>query len=154
MFDRYAFDLSSLGPAEQANYEPREQPIGYLMHPDPKDPVFQVVPGRFRSELHERLVNPLYPIAFVAIAFVALGRARTTRQNRVNVIIGATVAVFAVRLAGLGATNLVARAAWAVPLLYFVALAPTIGCLALIFGPRVPWPNWHLPQLRLRRSAA
>ena len=28
----------------------------------------KAAPGRFRSELHERLVNPLYPLAFMAIA--------------------------------------------------------------------------------------
>ena len=38
--------------------------------------------GRFRAELHERFIAPLYALAMGMIAFAALGAPRTTRQNR------------------------------------------------------------------------
>jgi lipopolysaccharide export system permease protein len=126
-------------------YKPRERYISELWDPDEKDPVYQYMPGRFRAELHERLVNPLYPLAFVIIAFALLGRPRTSRQNRFNAIGTAIVLVFAVRLAGLGATNLVSRTPWGVPLLYAVPLLPSAVGLYLIFAGGLP------SMLRLRQ---
>ncbi len=38
--------------------------------------------GQVRSELHERLSTPLYPLAFVFVAIALLGHARTTRESR------------------------------------------------------------------------
>lgn len=136
-FDRYAFDLSPLSSAAEVTfYKPRERYMSELWSPDPDDPVYRVIPGRFRSELHERLVNPLYPVAFMFIAFAALGRARTSRQNRFGALGAAIIAVFAVRLAGLGVNNLVARTAMAVPLLYAVPIVPIIIGAVMIFGDR------------------
>jgi lipopolysaccharide export system permease protein len=43
---------------------------------------YKLQEGRFRAELHNRLSAPLYPIAFMLIAFAAIGEARTTRQGR------------------------------------------------------------------------
>ena len=53
-----------------------------MISPDPDDPLFIKQPGQFRAELHDRLLAPLYPLAFVMIAFAFLGAPRTTRQSR------------------------------------------------------------------------
>ena len=130
-FDRYAVDLSAFAPAsEQILYKPRERMMGQLLFPDPEDPVFKLVPGRFRAELHDRLSAWLYPLAMMAIAFAALGEARTTRQARGAALIGAVVAVVLLRVLGFAAATAAARSPGAVPLLYAI---PLLGlALALI----------------------
>lgn len=135
VFDRYAFNLSPFANGDEViNYRPRERYMGELWNPAPDDKDVARAPGRFRAELHERLVNPLYPVAFMAIAFAALGAPRTSRQGRFVAIVLAVVAVFATRLAGLGINNLVSRESWAVPLLYGVPLAVTAVSFAIALG--------------------
>ncbi len=137
VFARYAFDLSPLAEAASAKntfYKPRERYLSELINPNPDDALYKALPGRFRSELHDRFVNPLYPLAFMMIAFAALGRARTTRQNRFQSLALAIAGVFAVRLAGLGLTNLVASNAWAIGLLYALPLLTIALSLAYIAG--------------------
>ncbi|NJL50289.1 MAG: LPS export ABC transporter permease LptF [Blastochloris sp.] len=82
-FERYAFDLSQFsGEPTAIHFKPRERTFADLMSPDPADPYFQMQPGRFRSEIHERLVTTLYPLAFVMCAFAFLGQARSNREGR------------------------------------------------------------------------
>ncbi|MFD1702691.1 LPS export ABC transporter permease LptF [Methylopila henanensis] len=137
VFQRYAFDLSPFtGASEVTSYKPRERYTSELMSPDANDSAYKAQPGRFRAELHERLVNPLYPVAFMLIAFAALGRPRTTRQSRATAILAAVVAVAATRIAGLGVTNLLVSTAWAVAAVY--ALPILAGAAALAFAFRRP----------------
>ena len=90
VFDRYAFDLSQFAGGPQAvKYSIRERYLWQLLFPDPKDPLYVEQPGQFRAELHDRLIAPLYPIAFVMIAFAYLGAPRTTRQSRTLSMLGA-----------------------------------------------------------------
>ena len=64
-FDRYAFDLSKFaGGAQAVKYSIRERYLWQLLWPDPNDPLYIEQPGQFRAELHDRLMAPLYPIAF------------------------------------------------------------------------------------------
>ena len=46
--------------------------------------VYKSQQGKFRSELHDRLSNPLYPILFVLIVGVHLAYPRTTRDSRIR----------------------------------------------------------------------
>jgi lipopolysaccharide export system permease protein len=57
-------------------------------------------PGQFRAEFFDRIAAPIYPLAFVVIAFMYLGAPRTTRQSRAMSIIGAIAGVGALRLIG------------------------------------------------------
>lgn len=100
-FDRYAFDMSKFSnQSHDVVYGIRERYLWELFSPDPKDPMFQQLPGQFRAELHDRLMAPLYPFAFAALTFAFLGTPRTTRQSR-NFSIGASIAaVFGLRMAG------------------------------------------------------
>ena len=83
VFERYAFDLSQLvDEPDVTTFKPRERYTGELFDPDPTDKIYLAAPGRFRAELVDRLVAPLYPVAFMLIALAALGQARTTRQSR------------------------------------------------------------------------
>jgi lipopolysaccharide export system permease protein len=74
VFDRYAFDLSQFaGGAQAVKYSIRERYLWQLLFPDPKDQFYIEQPDQFRAELHDRLVAPLYPLAFVVIAYAYLG---------------------------------------------------------------------------------
>ena len=126
-FDRYAFDLSQFSGGPQAvKYSIRERYLWQLMFPDPKDPFLIEQPGPFRAELHDRLIAPLYPLAFVVIAFAYLGAPRTTRQSRTLSMVGAVGGVGLLRL--IGFTSTVFGATVPVMLvLQYIAVAAAIG---------------------------
>lgn len=136
-FDAYAFDLSNLIPEETAPvYRPSERTVFELLSLDPNDTYVQQNRGRFRAELHDRLSQPLYPVAFALLVFLFLGEPRTTRQGRSMAILGAVVAVIAVRLAGFGAGTLAVRFPEAVVAVYAVPLLAIAGPLAVLLSNR------------------
>ena len=100
-FDRYAFDLSS-SPAGAQNvvYTVREKYIWELLWPRADDALYVAQPDQYRSELHDRLATPLYPIAFVILAYTFLGPPQTTRQSRTLALLGMVGAVALLRLVG------------------------------------------------------
>jgi lipopolysaccharide export system permease protein len=127
VFDRYAFDLSQFSGGPQAvKYSIRERYLWQLLWPDPKDPFFVQEPGQFRAELHDRLMAPLYPIAFVIIAFAYLGAPRTTRQSRTASMLGAIGGVALLRVLGFASTVFGATIPWMLSLQY-IAMAFAIG---------------------------
>lgn len=99
-FDRYAFDLSPYTVAGRITYGLREKYLWELVNPDPDDPLLKAAAAQFRVETHDRLIAPLYPFAFVAIAFVVLCIPRTTRQGGMVSIIVVGVAAFGLRIFG------------------------------------------------------
>ena len=126
-FDRYAFDLSQFsGGPQSVKYSIRERYLWQLMFPDPKDPFLIEQPGPFRAELHDRVMAPLDPIAFVVIAFAYLGAPRTTRQSRTLSMVGAVGGVGILRLIGFVSTVFGATVP-AMLVLQYVAVAAAIG---------------------------
>jgi len=126
-FDRYAFDLSQFSGGPQAvKYSIRERYLWQLLFPDPKDPFLLEQPGPFRAELHDRLIAPLYPLAFVVIAFAYLGAPRTTRQSRTLSMVGAVGGVGLLRLIGFTSTVFGATVP-AMLVLQYVAVAAAVG---------------------------
>ncbi|HXD44658.1 MAG TPA: LPS export ABC transporter permease LptF [Pseudolabrys sp.] len=129
VFDRYAFDLSQFsGGASAVKYSIRERYLWQLLSPDPNDPLYAEQPGQYRAELCDRLIAPLYPLAFVAIAFAYLGAPRTTRQSRTMSVLGAVAGVGVLRLIGFVSTVFGATVPWMLSL-QFIALA-----IAFVFG--------------------
>jgi len=64
------------------------------------DPLLIAQAGEFRSEMHDRFATPLYPIAFVILAYAFLGPPQTTRQSRTLSLLGLIGAVSVLRLVG------------------------------------------------------
>jgi lipopolysaccharide export system permease protein len=127
VFDRYAFDLSQFaGGAQAVKYSIRERYLWQLLFPDPKDQFYIEQPGQFRAELHDRLMAPLYPLAFVVIAYAYLGAPRTTRQSRTLSMLGAIGGVALLRLAGFASTVFGATLPWMLSLQY-IAMAVAFG---------------------------
>jgi lipopolysaccharide export system permease protein len=128
VFDRYAFDLSQFsGGASAIKYSIRERYLWQLMFPDPKDPMYVEQPGPFRAELHDRLIAPFYPLAFVVIAFAYLGAPRTTRQSRTMSMLGAIAGVGLLRLIGFVSTVFGATVPWMLALQYVALAAAFVG---------------------------
>jgi lipopolysaccharide export system permease protein len=127
VFDQYAFDLTRLAPAPQTVIGLREKFIWELMFPKPDDTALKDSPGQFRVELHDRLIAPLYPLAFGVIAFAVLGFPHTTRQSRAVSLMVVIAGVAALRLGGFAAMVVAVNFPPAIIFLY-AAIAATIGC--------------------------
>jgi lipopolysaccharide export system permease protein len=127
VFDRYAFDLSRFSSSERTvNYSVREQYLWELAAPNPENPIYKLQPGQFRAEFHDRIMAPLYPLAFIVIAYAFLGAPRTTRQSRSLSLIAAISCIAALRLIGFGSNVLGVQMPAALAVQYAV-LAFTAG---------------------------
>ena len=142
-FERYALNLSALtgdpsgGPGEgdgdKVIYKPRERSTWELLRQDPNEAYYKIQEGRFRAELHNRLSSPLYPFAFMLIAFAAIGEARTTRQGRALAIQAAIMIVGATRAAAYAAWTASVRSPFAAALLYILPVASILLSVAFIY---------------------
>jgi lipopolysaccharide export system permease protein len=126
-FERYAIDLAQFGGSDETGpLRARERTTMDLINRDPNEPLVRQFAGRFRQELHERFLNPIYGLVFGMIAFAALCQPKTTRQGRGLALGGAIVAALAMRIAGFGTSGMVARnenailIAYGMPLLIFL----------------------------------
>ena len=80
-FDDYAIDLSQFMRKGDTVKRPRERSTAELLTFNANDEQARRMAGRFRGELTDRFVSPLYAFAGGLIGFAALGEARTTRQG-------------------------------------------------------------------------
>jgi lipopolysaccharide export system permease protein len=133
VFDQYAFDLTRLAPAPQTVIGLHEKYIWELLFPKADDAALKNSPGQFRVELHDRLIAPLYPLAFGVIAFAVLGFPRTTRQSRTVSLFAVIAGVAALRLGGFAAMVVAVSFPPAIIALY-VAVVATLG-----FGSFLIW---------------
>jgi lipopolysaccharide export system permease protein len=126
-FGRYAFDMSKFSNRSQdVTYGIRERYLWELMVPPVDDPLYKQVPRQFSAEMHDRLMAPIYPLAFAALTFAFLGSPRTTRQSRNFSMGSAIAAVFGLRMAGFACSVVAAKSDFAAPLQYAL-LATAIG---------------------------
>ena len=148
-FDTYAFDLSNFSHNDHTlTYPARERYSWELFSPDPNDPVFQKEPNEFRAELHDRIVTPLYPLAFVVIAYVYLGAPRTTRQNRAMAMVSAIVGVAALRLVGFVSIVGGSRSPIMLSLQYIAVFAVFgLGFFAIHRGLLIEPPAWFVNSI-------
>ncbi|MDK9696731.1 MAG: LPS export ABC transporter permease LptF [Siculibacillus sp.] len=142
-FESYAFDLSGLTPTNVApTYRPSERPTAELWTGSAVEPEADAATrrnaGRLRAELHDRLSQPLLPLAFAVVAFLALGDARTTRQGRGFAIVATIAAAAALRGAHFAASSAAAGSSLAVAMLYAVPAATVIGGLVMVASDRTP----------------
>jgi lipopolysaccharide export system permease protein len=155
VFDKYAVDLERFESktTEDNDLRPRERYYDELVNPG-KSLSFRDEPGKFRTELHERFSNPLYPFAFVLIALAIAGKAQSTRSNRSQVLMYAFVAGAGCRLVGLAAANVVAINPRAVPVLY--AIPVVVGLVSLVSMATATQPQFarrFTPMTRRLRAA-
>jgi lipopolysaccharide export system permease protein len=135
-FTDNSFDLSQFAAGPQAiSYSVRERYLWELMWPAPEDPVFKSQASQVRAELHDRIMAPVYPFAFVVIAYVFLGAPRTTRQSRTWSLMGAIGGVTLLRLIGFVCTVVGVQVPAILSLEYIAIVAViALGCLAISRG--------------------
>ncbi|MCG6857700.1 MAG: LPS export ABC transporter permease LptF [Salaquimonas sp.] len=81
-YDSYIFDLSTFTrKIKLSNLRPKERTTPELFNPDPDDPYFKERPGLYRSQIHERFSEMLWPFAYVLVMLAFIGQARSSRQN-------------------------------------------------------------------------
>jgi lipopolysaccharide export system permease protein len=146
LFDRYAFDLSRFSGGPQAlTLSVRERFTWDLLSPPPDDPVYTREPGVFRAEFHDRIMAPLYPLAFMVIVFAYLGAPRTTRQSRSMSLVAMIAAVTGLRMMGFASTVFGMRNAWALSLQYIALVAAFwFGLAAISRGTLIEPPAFVL----------
>ena len=133
-FARYAFDMSKFSNrnTNDLTYNIRERYLWELIAPPPGDPLYAQMPRAFASEMHDRLMAPLYPFAFAALTFAFLGSPRTTRQSR-NFAMGCAVfSVFGMRFAGFALSVMSAKNDWANPVQYLMLFSAFAISIAMI----------------------
>jgi lipopolysaccharide export system permease protein len=123
-FDQYVLNISGVSPKDTSGIElrPHERFLSELLNPDPKLLEVKGSAGQFRTELHDRLSTPFYPLLFACLAVAILGHARTTRESRWAQILMAAGIALGLRIAGLTASNLVTLSAAATPLVYVIPI--------------------------------
>jgi len=142
VFERYAYDLSQFsGGPQTVRYSAHERYLWQLLFPAADDPLFREQPGRFRAELYDRLIAPLYPIAFMVLAYAYLGAPRTNRQSRAFSLLSAIGAAAALRGLGFVSTILGVNFPWVLSLQYLgVALAVAFGFYVIGSGMIIEAP--------------
>jgi lipopolysaccharide export system permease protein len=142
-FSSYALDLSSFATGGSApQLHPSERDTLYLLHPDPNDPYFRQFPGKFRSELHDRLVSPIYALLFAVVPLLFLGQAQSSRQNRSANAALAVLIVVALRALGGILPGFAEQSTFAILLMYAVPIGGTlIASLLVLNGNQVQPPE-------------
>ncbi|TYL96069.1 LPS export ABC transporter permease LptF [Bradyrhizobium rifense] len=149
-----AFDMSKFGnQGHDVTLGIRERYLWELFSPSEDDPVYKAVPGQFWSELHDRLMAPLYPFAFAALTFAFLGAPRTTRQSRNFSIGGSVVAVFGLRMAGFACSVMAVKSPAAAAVQYAMLVAAIGAGMWLIVGGIVVEPPAGLMEAINRSNA-
>jgi lipopolysaccharide export system permease protein len=145
-FSRYAFDMSKFSRARDVAYGIRERYLWELIWPEPNDPLFARLPVQFRSEMHDRLLAPIYPFVFAAVTFAFLGLPRTTRQSRNFSMTGAILLAFGVRLAGFACSILTSRLPYAAVMQYALLTVTIVASVWMIAGHVVIEPPARLME--------
>ncbi|HEX5395567.1 MAG TPA: LPS export ABC transporter permease LptF [Candidatus Limnocylindria bacterium] len=141
-FDRYSFDIASTSGSNAARWrEPRERFIGELFNPPPQD---QWNLAKLRMEGHNRLAQPLQPLAFTLVALALLLGGEFNRRGNGWRLIAAVGITMAMEIGLLGAKSLGERQPWIIPALYLVSIVPGAVAAALL-RPRVRRRTAALP---------
>ena len=136
-FDRYTIELSQFKGAPQARSRgPRERYLPELFNltSDPADQQYRM---ELLAEGHQRLVAPLYVVAFIMIALAALLSGEHNRRGQIHRVLAAIVCVAALEGLSLVLHDLATRSFLAVPAMYAAAILPTLGAaIVLLRRPR------------------
>jgi lipopolysaccharide export system permease protein len=140
-FQSYAFDLSNLtsqsvAPAFRPSERPTEELWAHMAEDTSADPKAQREQTRFRAEFHDRLSQPLLPLAFAIIVFLALGDARTTRQGRGSAIVGTIMVSALLRGGHFAASSAAGTSVFGVVAVYGISILTIAGGLLVIATDR------------------
>jgi lipopolysaccharide export system permease protein len=131
-FDRYSLDLDQFRDVPGARVlQPDERYLSDLFNPGDVDdnPTLR---QRLIVEGHNRLIGPLYCLAYVAVALASLLTGELNRRGQGKRLLVAITAVVALQAGALGVANMADRTLSALPLMYLNALLPLVASLGLV----------------------
>jgi len=137
-FAANTLDLSQASKGDNERlHDMSEVPLYQLLHPAAYVGVARDIP-KWRAEGHKRLTSPLTCISYTFIALYSVLTGIFRRHGgilRPAAAVGAVVGLLAL---GLALGNLAARNNAMIPLLYVHAIVPSLVCIWLLYGPRMP----------------
>jgi lipopolysaccharide export system permease protein len=166
VFKTYAFDMGDFSArAGQRELKVQERGLEELLYPDRDGAYYKANAAGIRSEIHQRLSTPLYSFVYALLAVLYLGRPRTTREGRANLMFTAFVIGAALRVLGIAGVNMVGKnlaglaliygAPAAMALLFIVMLRFNVPAPALAVPDlRLPWPRRRIQAAAPARGAA
>jgi len=137
-FDRYAVDIAQGAEVEGIRYQDaRERSVYNLLTGVPPDIIERDL-NAFRADGHDRLISPLYSIAFAGIALAVLVSSSFSRRGQTGRLLIAIGIMVLCQASGIAMKNLAAKNPALVPLMYMNVLLPTAAGLYWTFrGPVV-----------------
>jgi lipopolysaccharide export system permease protein len=162
-FDSYSFDLSTFSQSRgQPWLTALDRDLPFLLNPDPNDPGVQQNPGEYRSMLHKRLTNWIFPLVFALISLAISGDARSHREGRLHPMASALTTALVIYWLGNYSVKLAEKDAIYTPLIYALPLVSGgIAAFTLVTGRKLLLPRalsggttraWNAIANRLRRN--
>ncbi len=131
-FDRYTVELSQLQGSTRARWRgPQERYLPELFNLT-SDPADQQHRMELFAEGHQRLVAPLYVMAFVMVALATLLSGEHNRRGQLKRVLFAIVCVAALEALSLALHDLATRSFLAVPAMYAAAIVPALGAAVVL----------------------
>ena len=142
-FDRYVFEVPTSTESLANRFrEPRERSMSELINLKDAKGVTENDWGKYKVELHKRIVSPLPGVGYAMVGLACLLYGPITRRSQTMRIVTAVSVMIALQGAALGLENIIAKNLYLTPLLYALAAVPILaGTIMLLRHPRAPRPS-------------
>ncbi|MFQ5772950.1 MAG: LPS export ABC transporter permease LptF [Kiloniellaceae bacterium] len=131
-FDRYTVELARLQETVHTRWrEPKERYLGELFNPT-QHPSDQYYRKELVAEGHQRLIMPLYTVAFVLIGLAALLSGEFNRRGQTRRVLLAIFIVALLEAQSLTLHDLAVGSTEAIPAMYAGVGLPILGGLAVL----------------------
>lgn len=136
-FDRYVFEVPMGSESIEDRFrEPRERSMSELINLK-RSEVTPADYGKYKVELHKRIVSPILGLAFALTGLACLLYGPITRRSQTQRIVTAVLVMVGVQGIALGLENLVAKNLLLTPLMYVLAALPCfVGVYFLLTHPK------------------
>lgn len=137
-FDRYVFEVPTTTESIANRFrEPRERSMSELINLDEAEGINDRDWGKYKVELHKRLVSPLLGVGFAMIGLACLLYGPITRRSQSVRIVTAVSIMIALQGMALGLENVIAKKLVLTPTLYALAFIPIlVGTYVLFRHPK------------------
>jgi len=134
-FDRYTVDLTPLSGSSKGRWrDPQERFLSELIDPERREGISQRRYDELTAELHQRLAEPLYVMAFSLVALFAVLGGEYNRRGRPLRLAAAAVVIAALQAVTFIAQDLAYRDLSMVPVVYLAPLGTIAVAGLLLFG--------------------
>lgn len=155
-FDRNVFDIPTNKENLSNRYrEPRERSMIELINLDEAEGISEQDYGKYKVELHKRIVSPLLGFGFAMIGLACLLYGPITRRSQTLRIVTAVIIMISLQGAALGLENVIAKNLFMVPLMYTLALFPIVaGTVMLLRHPKTSKKAAKKHRARMKAAEA